>query len=325
MLAGPRWRVVIGFGAVALLSVMAGCSYSAYSLHVSVEAVESTDDGADLVYTVWRPDEGEFTFHEVSVRGYGPNGTVLCKSRVGTVHSNQTHHERMSCSGLPQVIAMDAAESDADTDNPSGVRIPIYRYAGYDETDGHEWTYLQRREMIERDEELRKKPLPPDETLFERVKCEQRVADENVSALGATPWVHADVGEPEIDRSYKVLLTNATAEEKANLPVHTEEPPEVIESLAREYERRNRTGSWSDAQLGRSEWLGVVRALEEENVTNATDLAEKSNGYRRDTRGERCWNGGGEYGGRLTVEAEYVVTVDGRAYLVPVRYTEEWD
>lgn len=326
MLAGSRWRVVIGFGAVALLAVMAGCSYSAYSLHASVEVVESTDDGVDLVYTVWRPDEGEFAFHEVTVQGYGPNGTALCRSRVGTVHSNQTRRERMSCSGFPQVIALDAAESDADTDNPSGVRIPIYRYAGYNETDGHEWTYFQRREMIERDEELRKKPLPPDETLFERVKCEQRVADENVSALEATPWINADVGEPDKTLRYRLLLTNASVEEKRNESVRLAEPPAIVGTLVRQFQRRNESGSWVRDDADRSEWFEVLRALGDRNASNATDFPEGDRDrYRSDTRGERCWNGGGEFGGALTAGAEYVVTVDGRSYYLLVEYTEEWN
>jgi hypothetical protein len=326
MLAGSRWRVVLGFGAVALLAVLAGCSYSAYSLHVSVDTVESTDDGVDLDYTVWRPDEGDFTFHEVSVHGYGPNGTVLCKSDVGTVGPNWTHRGRLSCSGFPQLIVLDAAESNADTDNPSGVRIPIYRYAGYNETDGHEWTYLQRREMIERDEELRKKPLPPDETLFERVKCEQRVADENVSALGATPWINADVGKPDRTRRYRLLLTNASSEEVRNGTVRLADPPAIVGTLVRQFQRRNESGSWVRDDVNRPEWFEVLRALGDGSVSNATDFPAEDRGrYRSDTRGERCWNGGGEFGGALTAEAEYVVTVDGRSYYLLVEYTEEWN
>lgn len=326
MSAGSRWRIVIGFGAVALLIVLAGCSTSAYSLHLRVDAVESMDSETDLVYTVWRPDEGDFTFHEVSVYGYGPNGTVLCKSDVGTVRTNQTHRGRLSCSGFPQTIVLDAAESDADTDNPSGVRIPMYRYAGYNESEGHQWKYIDRREMIERDGKLRKKPLPPDRTLFERVKCQQRVSGENVTALGPTPWIDADVGEPDKTHNYRLLLTNASTEERGNGLIRLVESPAAVGSLVQEFQQRNESGSWVRDEVDRSEWFEVLRVLGDGSVSNATDFpARNHDRYRSDTRGERCWNGGGEFGGALTVGAEYVITVDGRSYYLLVEYTEEWN
>lgn len=326
MPASSKWRVVLGLGAVAVLVVLAGCSYATHELQFRVDSVESSTGGVDFEYEVRQPGDDDFTFHDVVVLGYGPNGTVVCEGHVGTVGSDQVHHGRLSCSGFPQVFALDAAESAADSDDRGDVRLPLYRYAGYDGSDGHEWTFVRRRETVERDGDVQFDPLPPDETLFERVKCEQRVADENVSALGATPWVDADVGEPDKMRSYTVRLTNASAEERRNGSVRLSGPPAVIESLVREFQRRNESGSWAEAEVSRSEWFGVLRALGGGSPTNATDFPVESHGrYRTDTRGERCWNGGGEFGGSLTARAEYVVTVDGTSYYLLVEYTEEWE
>lgn len=319
-----RWRVIVGFALVATLTVLAGCSYAAHTLHFKVETVESTDGGFDLMYTVWKSDV-DFTFHNVSVHGYGPNGTLLCKSTVGTVRPNQSYRGRLYCSGLPHVIALDAEESDTDTDNPSGVRIPIYGYAGYNETKGHQWEFVRRREMVERGDVFRKKSLPPNRTLFERIKCQQRVSDANVSALGTAPWMNADLGEPNVERDYGVYLTNASDRQKEKQTIRFEDPPEVIGSLIREFESQNQPGSWARTKLSRAAWLDFLSAFEGERVTNPTDLPTGHfDSYRRDTRGERCWGGGGDYGGKLEVDAEYTISVDGRIYYLNVRYLEKW-
>lgn len=356
-------RKVLAAGAAGATGFLAGCpacatSYRSYDdrLRVSVPRIEIGDPHAYTLQVHHRgptdfdpEDRDNFgtAYEGVSVHAYGHDQSSIHSVDVGAFEPGTTKTVDVESAAFPLVVTAAASEYSESGDGDCyfadrGAMIAAYlgRFdtnvtvgngpRTFERTDdgdgGHQWVPLGERRH--RDE------LPPRDWVFDRTKCLQQAGWQVSSlptpellALDVTdPWWERPIGEPTIDRRYRIGVSptsnyrdgHAEQFRTEHTTLGYEDLPDRIKRAIR---ARRDVGVVDEAAF-----YELVSALEGREIDGHEELPGCGHRYVvcNDNRGVHCDGGTAQWNGRLGQYLWYHTSYEGESFVVVPGHVENW-
>ncbi|MFC4551371.1 MULTISPECIES: hypothetical protein [Halorussus] len=349
-----RRRLLAGIAGAGVGS-LAGCTCPGVNfdvqLRVDVVEIERSGDGyvgRAEVRTPPRPwdeeDANEYgaSYDDVTFLGYDPVGNETVRVSFGEFDPGTTKRRTFRSASFPLVVT--AAAADASTSSTECTFVvtgaQVCGYLGYFDGDGraaersgHVWETLRRRELDT--------PLPPDDRVFERLKCKHRVAIQphpprplaNGSDEGPNPdlslvpnadsWAGRRIPFPTVRETYEFGAGRRANDEELRQYEEWDAtvPFERCPTAIREAIRDHRPIGW----VAESEFFDGVSRLEGETVDGPGRLptCNEENVSCGDNRRADCRDGP-QFRGRYFRHLRYFTEFEGEAYPVTATYQKRW-
>jgi len=304
------------------------------SFEVGVVRVDRRDDAVETTFRVTTPDHSKTTYDGTRIVVYDADGNELDRVPFGTLDPQATVDRTVELGRFPFLFLGDADDGTHDWD----CRYPemgswIRGYLGYYESGapdfytgddtGHLWDPLESRHLSD--------PVPPDDVLFDRVKCFHRwisrresSPDPDLTAVrDSDVWLDREIPDPTVRESYQI--NGGRPIDDGDREWYTERAEVAFEDAPDRLRSALRRGRGVNA-VDERDFFEIVSELDGESVQSPDELQPCSNDnvVCRDTRSENCRAGGGQFGGEYAKYVWYFVRYEGELYPFVPCYIRSW-